>query len=262
MIYSRKHRFAYIKGRKVASTSIEIALSTICGEEDIITPITPVDERARLELGGRPPQNYGADPISLAAYINSIRAAGDSPVAGIAAPPGALKNHSSLRELLKFVGPVPDDILVFASERSPYMKVISSANLRASPREYNKTGARVAVEPGRIRTAVDRMIADGTLARLRNYRLYIDEHRKLRAVIVRQENLEEELRTLFASRGIPALPPLPHAKRGLFLSSSDVREYLTPDQIHIINNVFGLEFTKFGYEMIHPSGPGPRVQSG
>ncbi len=58
MIYSRQSDFLFIKGRKVGGTSMEIALSILCGPEDIITPITPVDERERLRRGGRGAQNY------------------------------------------------------------------------------------------------------------------------------------------------------------------------------------------------------------
>jgi len=53
MIYSKQNDFLFIKGGKVAGTSVEMALSTVCGPEDIITPITPADELERLRLGGR-----------------------------------------------------------------------------------------------------------------------------------------------------------------------------------------------------------------
>ncbi len=51
MILSERHRFVFIKGRKVAGTSTEMALAALCGPDDIITPISPIDERARLPNG-------------------------------------------------------------------------------------------------------------------------------------------------------------------------------------------------------------------
>jgi hypothetical protein len=54
MIISHKHRFIFLKTMKTASSSIEIALSTQCGPEDIITP-------TRGDLGEQrtiPEQNY------------------------------------------------------------------------------------------------------------------------------------------------------------------------------------------------------------
>ncbi len=54
MILSHEHKFIYIKTRKTASSSIEIALSEICGPDDIITPT-----RADLEaMRAKPGQNY------------------------------------------------------------------------------------------------------------------------------------------------------------------------------------------------------------
>lgn len=58
MIISHKHKFLYIKAQKTAGTSIEIALSNICGESDIITPISRVDEEKRKSLGYLTAQNY------------------------------------------------------------------------------------------------------------------------------------------------------------------------------------------------------------
>jgi hypothetical protein len=52
MILSRAHGFIFIKGLKVGGTSVEIALSTICGTDDIVTPITPIDELKRIDANG------------------------------------------------------------------------------------------------------------------------------------------------------------------------------------------------------------------
>ena len=43
MIISHRHKFVFLKPRKVAGTSVEVALARHCGEEDIVTPIGTFD---------------------------------------------------------------------------------------------------------------------------------------------------------------------------------------------------------------------------
>ena len=57
MIISHRHKFIFLRTTKTASTSMEISLSRFCGPEDVITPINPLDEPVRSELG-IVPQNY------------------------------------------------------------------------------------------------------------------------------------------------------------------------------------------------------------
>jgi len=58
MIVSHRHRFIFIKTNKTAGTSIEAAVSKLCGPDDIITPYREDNERHRS--AGRP-QNYRID---------------------------------------------------------------------------------------------------------------------------------------------------------------------------------------------------------
>ena len=58
MIVSHKHKFIFIKTGKVGGTSLEIALSKFLGPDDIVTPVSRVDEEKRLDLGFRGSQNF------------------------------------------------------------------------------------------------------------------------------------------------------------------------------------------------------------
>ncbi|MDB3919234.1 sulfotransferase family protein [Candidatus Pelagibacter sp.] len=59
MIVNHKYKFIFIKSFKTAGTSLEIALSKFCGDEDILTPIVEKDEKLRSNLNFIGPQNYG-----------------------------------------------------------------------------------------------------------------------------------------------------------------------------------------------------------
>jgi hypothetical protein len=58
MIISHKKNIIFIKPKKVAGTSLEIALSRHCGSNDVITPISPEDERFRKQYANISAQNY------------------------------------------------------------------------------------------------------------------------------------------------------------------------------------------------------------
>lgn len=58
MIICHEKKIIFIKTKKTAGTSFEIAISKFCGPSCIITPIVPEDENSRRMLGFRTAQNY------------------------------------------------------------------------------------------------------------------------------------------------------------------------------------------------------------
>ena len=56
MIVSHKHKFIFIKTKKVAGSSLELALSKFLGEDDVITPLA--EEYLRVERGYMTSRNY------------------------------------------------------------------------------------------------------------------------------------------------------------------------------------------------------------
>lgn len=58
MIVSHKHKLIFLKARKVAGTSLEIALSKYCDANDIVTPVSRADEAIRSRHGFQGPVNF------------------------------------------------------------------------------------------------------------------------------------------------------------------------------------------------------------
>jgi len=118
VIISHKHRFIFIKTEKTAGTSVEIALSRICGPNDIITPISPEDEKIREELHYRGPQNYRIpffkyDKEDLLKSVATCRRR-------------IFFNHISASKIIKYIGRnMWDKYYTFCFERNPWDKVIS-----------------------------------------------------------------------------------------------------------------------------------------
>lgn len=118
MIISHKHRFIFIKSKKTAGTSIEMALCAICGDEDVITAMNPEDESLRFEKTGRNAQNTR---IPLAKY--SLKDWGRFLLKGKRAH---FYNHMTAREVKRYIGSaVWNNYYTFCFDRDPVTKAIS-----------------------------------------------------------------------------------------------------------------------------------------
>lgn len=118
MIISHKHKFIFIKTRKTAGTSIELALSSICGPNDILTSLYEEDENVRKKLGLRSKQNV-AIPFSKYTRIDWLKFM-------LKLKRRFFYTHMPAEEIKQYVG---DDVwnsyYKFCFERNPYDKVIS-----------------------------------------------------------------------------------------------------------------------------------------
>ena len=111
MILSFQDRFLFLKTKKSAGTSLEIALSAICGPDDIITEITHVDQLEREALGFPGPQNH---------IIKRVTVHGKVPKAH------KFYNHMSYDEVRTRLPQLNlDDFFIFAVERDPVDRMMS-----------------------------------------------------------------------------------------------------------------------------------------
>ena len=174
MIASRAHRFVFIKTRKTAGTSIEIALSRHCGPADLVTRISADDEELRAAAGGVGPQNDDTDPSSYA--------------------------HMGARRVIEVIGRETwDDYFTFAVERNPFDVVASSFRYSARKPTFTKTFAEF------VRSQrVERLAMNERLYRLRG-EVVVDR-------VYRYEELPAAMADVSARLGVEL--DLPHAKQG------------------------------------------------
>lgn len=228
MIISHKYRFIFIKTNKTAGTSIEIALSRFCGEDDVITPISPEDERLRKTVGYRGAQRYLAP---LSAYrLKDIRA-----LLRLKRK-GRYYNHMPAREIKRLVGEQTwNDYYTFCFERHPYERLISlyywrhKTEPRPSIAQFLQSGV-----PAVLKTkGFDLYTIDGEIAVDRVYLF---------------ENLEEELEHLRVRLQLPGKLELPHAKASHRQDKRSAHEILTEEERASIRSLFSQEIALFGYQ--------------
>lgn len=117
MIVSHRHRFIFVRTRKTAGTSVEIALSKFCGPDDVIT--RDADDALRRELGYPGPQNDGGIPLRSYTFSEWRRLVTRGERA-------RFKNHTPAARIRALVGETLwRDYYKFAIERNPWDKAIS-----------------------------------------------------------------------------------------------------------------------------------------
>lgn len=191
MIVSHKHKFIFIKTRKTAGTSIEIALSQYCGPDDIITPMSEVDEAKRSELGFRGAQNYLADKseYGFMDWLRLLR--------------GKKKrrffNHVPASIVREQVGSdVWDSYYKFTFERNPYDKAVSKYFWSTKKKQ----------QPPNINDYLQNCQA----YKISNWDLYSLGENLAVDFVGKFENLAEDLEKVRLKLSLPGELVLPHTK--------------------------------------------------
>lgn len=221
MIISHRYRFIFLRTRKTAGTSVEIALSRHVGSDDVVAALCERDERLRLDSGGVGPQNH-LDPGHQC--TQALRNALPGPQCGV-----RYYNHMPASEVRKLVGlPVWNSYFKFCLERNPWEKVISLYyhRHRREPRPH-------------LRDFIESEAADAF-----NWPLYHIGSESAVDWIVRYERLDEMLEQVRVRLGLPSLQPLPRAK-AQFRVSHPVR--YDRHGAAAVAKIFGAEIDKFGY---------------
>jgi len=227
MIISHKHKFIYFKNRKTAGTSVEISLSKICGEKDIITPIPPTDETIRRSLGYPCAQNHHKprDEWSRRERWEYFRR-GEKP--------RRFYNHISCEEVSRLVDQkIWNSYFKFTTERNPFDKVVSFYYWRRADEKY---------------ALISDWIRNGGLSQMRSYDLYAMG--KLPAVdkIYRYESLDFFEKDLTEKLQLEV--PFKMIEYKAKSQSRKVRNYqdaLDEEAIDLIKVAFAREISLLGY---------------
>lgn len=129
MIISHKHKFIFIKTKKTAGTSIEIALSKICGKEDVISPITKEDENFRTKYANVSAQNYNI-PLNQYSKFDLFKSL-------ITRKRKIYYNHMPCVEIKENITrDIWDNYFKFTIERNPFDKIVSLYYWRGGDKKF------------------------------------------------------------------------------------------------------------------------------
>jgi hypothetical protein len=236
MIVSFERNFIFIKSRKTAGTSMEIALATHAGEKDIITPLATEDELLRLGMDPNSlPRNFLTDPRLEEDYRAAVRRK-DKPAMKhfrkhVFGDLYTVFNHASARRARKVLDRAAwDSAFKFTIERHPYEKAVSMAWFRLGSREFPDV--------------LEQTIANG---KFRNYDLYTVDGDVAVDFIIRYEHLAEDVKHVEDKLGgIEILSRLPEAK-GSRTDRRPATELLSAAQKSAIQKICAEEFALMGY---------------
>ena len=226
MIVSHRLRFVFVKTKKTAGTSLEIALSGLCGPEDVITPISPADEAERRRLGYPGPQNLDRPAARASSLRRALRRGRGR----------RFRNHTPAATARALLTPdVWGRYFTFAFDRNPWDRAISMYHWRGGEPRFGSIGGFLRSDAARAFSNYDRYAIDGVVAVDRVYRY---------------EEMEEALRDITRRLSLDAPLALPRhrAKGGLGRDPRHYREILDPEEREWIAVVCAREIRLLGYE--------------
>jgi hypothetical protein len=226
MIVSHKYRFIFVKTLKTAGTSVEVFLSNLCGEDDIVTPIYP-PESSHVERNYVGLWNPVHDLIENDGW-------------------GVRKIFIDLMARKKFYNHIPARILrhrlpsnvwngyfKFCIERNPWDKTLSHFYM-----VRERTGGTL---------TFDEYLASRKFCS--NHPIYLDKHGAVLVDrVVKYESLSEDLAEVFSELGVPYDGTLGvQAKSGHRRDKRPYQEVYSDSARKIIADAFHTEILLHGY---------------
>jgi Sulfotransferase family len=228
MIVSHAHKFIFLKTKKTAGTSIELALSELCGPDDVISPLTAIDEEKRA--GKRGAQNWRRH-----GWWNSPRPLLKRRWFKFTAADYGFYNHMPAAEARALI----DDqtwrrYFKFAFDRNPWDRQVSFYHHRY----------RSEKEPPPFSS----FLHQDRAARLNNYDIYAIDGDVAVDFVGRYETLEDDLKIALRHVGLETPPQLPRAKGTFRQTNVPYRDYYDDDTRELVRDWYAREIELLDYE--------------
>ena len=219
MVISHKYKFIYIRVRKTASSSMQVALSRICGPLDIISKLDGIEEH---KSGIKNKNNWCYIPSRKPVFYNHIPA-------------------FRIKEMISHMNPnIWNNYFKFCFERNPWDKAISTF-------WWNRPEAKVTE-----REKLNEFIMHPMFPTFSDWRLYTDEKKEKVIVdkVFKYEEMNESFRYLEKLLNIPEKITMPEKryKGGVRKTYHNYKEVLTKKERERIGKVFHKEIMEFGYD--------------
>ena len=256
MILSESNQFVFIKGRKVAGTSVEVGLTSLCNHQDILTPITPIDEVARFRETGLMAQNYGANPNKFKVYQKIIRRIANGSKKDCTKtikPTGDFEGHMAFNKIENLYGPIPSDWTIIGITRCPYEQALSRIKHLADREAIRKSSeTTINIRSDYFQQAKSFFIDRASRKKIRlNIALYKNHLGQIRPnFYLRHESINDDYSKLLEHLGHPNASKLPHLKKTNTIHKSEPNDVFTRQELNIINACFEEEFNEFNYQVI------------
>lgn len=240
MIISYAHNFIFIKTRKTAGSSMEYALASHAGPEDVVTPLGFAQDVERYEAWGALPRNFSEDAAIERELIEAIQKKDKRNVARIArdelkrAGKMRANRHGDAHDAKEIAGDAFwARAFKFTIERHPYEKAVSLAYYRAGPR-------------GDFVQALEEVLDIGGF---RNFEFYTFDGKLAVDFVIRHEHMAEDIPHVEQQvGGLPILSRLPRANSHQRKDRRPATEILRAVQKQRIQDTCREESELFGYE--------------
>ncbi|MEL7377021.1 MAG: sulfotransferase family 2 domain-containing protein [Bacteroidota bacterium] len=226
MIISHKHKFIFVKTRKTAGTSLEIALSKICGKDDIITPISEDDEQSRRSFANISAQNFR---MPMSQYTRE-----DYAKLFFRGKPKSFYNHMTCAEIKANVPKeVWDSYYKFTIERNPFDKVVSLYYYRGADKKF---------------ASIYDFLKNGGLKGFNSFDIYAIDGVVAVDHIYRYEDIRDLCPTLTQDLKLDSELTMPEKKaKSSTRKVKNYKDLLDEKSIELIKLIFAREIKLFGY---------------